>query len=75
MYEDSKAIILHIDCGMDSRIERVGASGHLWYDIDFPEVIEARKNYYAETETYKIQELHLPVYHALCAMLEEEFFD
>ena len=27
-----------------------------------------------ETETYKIQEYHLPVYHALCAMLEEEFF-
>jgi len=27
-----------------------------------------------QTETYKIQELHLPVYHALCAMLEEEFF-
>ena len=27
-----------------------------------------------ETETFKIQELHLPVYHALCAMLEEEFF-
>ena len=27
-----------------------------------------------ETETYKVQELHLPVYHALCAMLEEEFF-
>lgn len=27
-----------------------------------------------ETETYKIQELHLPVYHTLCAMLEEEFF-
>lgn len=28
-----------------------------------------------EKETYKIQELHLPLYHALCAMLEEEFFD
>ena len=27
-----------------------------------------------ETETYKIQELHLPVYHALCLMLEEHFF-
>ena len=27
-----------------------------------------------ERETYKIQELHLPVYHALCAMLEEEFY-
>ena len=28
-----------------------------------------------QRETFKIQELHLPVYHALCAMLEEEFFD
>lgn len=27
-----------------------------------------------ETETYKIQELHLPVYHTLCKMLEEEYF-
>ena len=27
-----------------------------------------------ETETYKIQELHLPVYHCLCLMLEEVFF-
>ena len=25
-------------------------------------------------ETYRVQEYHLPVYHALCAMLEEEFF-
>ncbi len=27
-----------------------------------------------ETETFKIQELHLPVYHCLCLMLEERFF-
>ncbi len=27
-----------------------------------------------ETETYKVQELHLPVYHWLCAALEEEAF-
>lgn len=27
-----------------------------------------------ETETYKIQELHLPIYHCLCLMLEEHFF-
>lgn len=27
-----------------------------------------------ETETYKIQELHLPVYHALCLMLESNYF-
>lgn len=27
-----------------------------------------------ETETYMIQELHLPVYHCLCLMLEQRFF-
>jgi D-sedoheptulose 7-phosphate isomerase len=27
-----------------------------------------------ENETWKIQELHLPVYHVLCMMLEEHFF-
>ena len=27
-----------------------------------------------ETETYKIQELHLPVYHYLCAGVEKHFF-
>ena len=27
-----------------------------------------------EKETYKIQELHLPVYHCLCLMLEEHFY-
>ncbi|MCL2764386.1 MAG: SIS domain-containing protein [Treponema sp.] len=27
-----------------------------------------------ETQTYKIQELHLPVYHIICMMLEDYFF-
>ena len=27
-----------------------------------------------ETETYKIQELHLPVYHTICLAVEAEFF-
>lgn len=27
-----------------------------------------------ETETYKIQELHLPVYHYLCAQIEKDIF-
>ena len=28
-----------------------------------------------ETETFKVQELHLPIYHYLCAECEREFFD
>lgn len=27
-----------------------------------------------DTETFRVQELHLPIYHALCLMLEEHFF-
>jgi D-sedoheptulose 7-phosphate isomerase len=27
-----------------------------------------------EAETYKVQQLHLPLYHALCARLEDHFF-
>ena len=27
-----------------------------------------------ETETYMVQELHLPIYHCWCLMLEEHFF-
>lgn len=28
-----------------------------------------------ETDAFKVQELHLPIYHCLCLMLEETFFD
>ena len=27
-----------------------------------------------ESECYKVQELHLPIYHALCLMIEDKFF-
>lgn len=46
------ACVLHIGCGMDSRIERIGAIQNMWYDIDFPAVIEERKKYYQETKNY-----------------------
>lgn len=47
-----KALVLHIGCGMDSRIHRVGAASRDWYDVDFPEVIEERKKYYQENKHY-----------------------
>lgn len=46
------AVVLHIGCGMDSRIERVSAKSKEWYDIDFPDVIEERRKYYEETDYY-----------------------
>lgn len=48
------AVVLHLGCGLDSRAERVGIRGHLWYDVDFPEVISERRRYFRETGAYKM---------------------
>lgn len=47
-------IVLHIGCGMDSRFERVQNDACLWYDVDFPQVIEERKKYFDESESYRM---------------------
>ena len=52
MAEMPGAVVIHIGCGLDSRICRVGAGGHTWYDVDFPEVIGERGKYYDESEAY-----------------------
>lgn len=46
------AVVIHMGCGMDSRVLRVGTREHLWYDVDFPEVIKERKRYYEESSYY-----------------------
>ena len=56
MNEEKETIIIHIGCGMDSRVERVGARDRFWYDVDFPEVIRERKRYYKETAEYHMIE-------------------
>lgn len=54
MVDAPDAVVIHIGCGMDSRILRAGTNNHKWYDVDFSEVIEERKRYYAETNEYKM---------------------
>ena len=56
MSKDKNAVIVHIGCGMDSRIERVRTENHQWYDVDFPDVIAERKLYYKENEFYHMIE-------------------
>lgn len=46
--ENPGAVVLHIGCGLDSRVERVAHKGHQWFDVDFPEVIAERKNHFSE---------------------------
>ena len=52
--QNSGCTVLHIGCGLDSRIERVDAPFENWYDIDLPEVIAIRKKYYSENEKYRM---------------------
>ena len=56
MEEDSEVIVIHLGCGLDSRVLRVDAENHLWFDLDFPEVIEERKVFYSENQNYKMLE-------------------
>ena len=52
--ENGDAIVIHVGCGLDSRVERVGASHNMWYDLDFPEVVEERRLYYTENDHYRM---------------------
>ena len=51
--ESPDAVVLHIGCGLDSRALRVGGEA-LWYDIDFPEVISQRGQFFPETGNYRM---------------------
>ena len=50
--KEENACVLHLGCGMDSRVLRVGTGNHLWYDVDFPAVISERRKYFSESERY-----------------------
>lgn len=68
---NSKNIIYALDVAKAKGLKTIGLTGkgggkmadkcHL--------LIDAKK-----TETYQIQELHLPIYHAICLAVENEFF-
>lgn len=52
--EDPEALVLHLGCGMDSRILRVQCRGSAWYDVDFSAVIRERSRYFRETDHYRM---------------------
>jgi O-methyltransferase involved in polyketide biosynthesis len=38
-----EAVVVHIGCGLDSRFERLDNGQVVWYDLDFPDVINLRR--------------------------------
>ena len=54
MTDMQDAVVIHIGCGMDSRVIRIGTDNHKWYDVDFADVITERRRYYSESEHYQM---------------------
>jgi O-methyltransferase involved in polyketide biosynthesis len=42
-------VIVELGCGLSSRFLRIDNGSVLWYDLDLPEVIEIRKQFFTET--------------------------
>lgn len=48
------AVCISIGCGFDNRFERVDNGKIRWYDLDLPDVINARKSFFDERERVKL---------------------
>jgi O-methyltransferase involved in polyketide biosynthesis len=48
------ATIINIGCGLDTRFLKVDNGKICWYDLDLPEVISIRKQFFSESERHKM---------------------
>ena len=48
--DNPESTVLHLGCGLDSRVFRVDPPSTVnWFDIDYPEVIDLRRQLYPDT--------------------------
>ena len=46
---------MYLGCGLDTRITRINPPLNInWYDVDYPEVIALRRNFYSDNTNYKM---------------------
>ena len=58
------ATVLHVGCGMDSRVFRVDPQASVqWFDVDYPDVIDLRRQLFPERD--------VDTYHLIGAPLED----
>lgn len=61
--EHPEATVLHVGCGMDSRVFRVAPpAGVQWFDVDYPDVIDLRRQLFPERDA---------AYHPVGAQLDD----
>ncbi len=51
--KNSNAVIVNLGCGLDTRFDRIDNGKVVWFDLDLPECIEIRKNFFKETDRHK----------------------
>lgn len=50
-----EAIVLHLGCGMDTRVYRVDPGPSVrWFDVDYPDVVELRRKLFPERDGYEL---------------------
>jgi O-methyltransferase involved in polyketide biosynthesis len=52
LIENPNGIIVNIGCGMDSRFQRIDNGRMTCFDLDLPEMIQFKKQFYKETDRY-----------------------
>lgn len=49
-----ECVVLHLGCGLDTRVFRIALGPAVqWYDVDFPEVIEVRRQLFPDRDGYE----------------------
>ncbi len=51
--QNPDALVLHLGCGLDFRAERIQRENSQWYDLDYPEVIDLKRQFCSEDERYR----------------------
>ncbi len=50
--KNPNGIVVNLGCGLDTRYHRLNNQTVQWFDLDVPEAIELRKNFFQETENF-----------------------
>ena len=49
-----QATVLHLACGLDGRYQRTNNGQVQWVDLDLPDVIDLRRKFFRETDSYHL---------------------
>jgi O-methyltransferase involved in polyketide biosynthesis len=56
------AVVVHLGCGLDARVVRINPpSSVAWFDVDFPDVIQLRKHFFSNSESYSMIESSITI--------------